>query len=237
MDKLGTTKLASDNSVRQNTNTMTDDELVKELSKLGSDMPESQAGQKTDAMTTPMSTPTPPAVAAPVIADKPDTWNRKDTKVDDNFSKIEQTSVPGSNPSDLDTNQDPLAVMAAKIASVIEPILQQATGVNKSAANRMYGSMKDTDVFHGVKTMLAKEAGLGNIFNKKNAMGVSAGLGVAGLGGVLGYMKGKDDGSEDNEEENQAIFNLGAEVGGRMVADNIMAQLSQVSGEEQNNGQ
>ena len=226
VNKLGINKTANVSPQGQ-PETLTDDQLAKELGKLAGDMPEDLAGQKMDDDKTPMSTPekTP---AAPVLENSMDGKPRWGTRTEDNLDSLTQTPAPLSNPGDLDTNQDPLARMAEKIACVIEPLLE---GVDSS--------MQDSAQW--LSRQITKEASpISGLFNvaKKNPGSTAAMLGTGlALGGGLGFFGGKRYERKKDDKEDSAIFDLGAQVGGQVAANEILSRLNAAADNENKGGE
>lgn len=215
VDKLGIKKTAADNT-QGNAPDLTNDQLAKELGKLAGDMPEELAGQKMHDEKTPMDNPeSPPADRK--LEQGMDSAYSPQKRIDDNLDNLSQTSAPLSDPSDLDTDQDPLARMAAKIACAIEPKLKEASDDLEQSAGRLSRQIaKQASPIKQVTEWATKHPA-------QSAAGLLAG--GAALGGGLGFFGGKKYERAKDAEEDTAIFNLGANIGGQMAANEILSQL------------
>jgi len=227
IDKLGISKTASE-ADSTNVEGISNAQLVKELGKLAGDMPEDLAGQKMHDEKTPMDTPEEPP-ASPVFENKADSAYRLQKRTDDNLDNLSQSSAPLSNPSDLDTDQDPLARMAAKIACAIEPILKSADQNLVDPAGRLCAQIDKTAAPAFVQTAQ-------KWVRANPEAATAAGLGAGSIiGGGLGFFGGKKHERKKDETEDAAIFQLGAQVGGQAVANRVMEHLqAAASGPEEN---
>ncbi len=221
LDKLGINKTANEGTRAAPIGELTNSELVKELGKLAGDMPEDLAGQKMHDEKTPLDSPE-AAPAAPTIENNKDDAYRLQQRTDDNLDSLSQTSAPLSNPSDLDTDQDPLARMAAKIACAIEPLLADADDKVQKTAGVIHSMLLKTSApsFQGVRDWIGKHP------EKAVAIGMAGGTAI---GGGLGFFGGKQHERKKDETEDGAILQLGAEIGGRMAANQIFQQLEEAA--------
>lgn len=198
-------------------------DLAAALGKMAGDMPEDVAGQDMHDEKTDLGS-VEQFPAKPEIENTQDGAYRLQKKQEDDLGKLEQSSAPLSDPSALDTNQDPLSLMAAKMAAAIEPrILQVDRSMAKQASllvDRMY---KTSAPF-----LQAARQWIGSHPEASTAIGLGGGLGI---GGGLGFFTGQKVERDKDKTEDQAILQLGAEIGGRMAANQIMEQL-QNAGQE-----
>jgi predicted phage tail protein len=227
IDKLGISKTASEASSAPAMG-ISNAQLAKELGKLAGDMPEDIAGQDMHDEKTPMDTPESPP-ASPKLENSQDSAYRLQQRTDDNLDNLSQSSAPLSNPSDLDTDQDPLARMAAKIACAIEPMLKGADSALNSPAERLCAQIDKT-----AAPALVQNARQWMQANPEIA--TASALGAGGLiGGGLGFFGGKHTERKKDETEDSAIFELGAQVGGQAVANQVIEHLqAAASGPDQN---
>lgn len=224
VDKLGINKTASEKDPRK-ADGLSNAQLADELGKLAGDMPEDLAGQDMHDEKIPLDNPE-PAPAAPTIENNQDSAYRLQKRTDDNLDNLSQTSAPLSNPSDLDTDQDPLARMAAKIACVVEPLLTQADAQLNGPAAQLNKSMQ--------KHASPLQSLLKTISANPGAATATA-LGAGGLiGGGLGFLGGKAYEKKKDEPEDAEIFSLGAQIGGQMVANQILEQLGGAAAQGEN---
>lgn len=215
LDSLGVNKISKTAGKLPIDEGMSNEELVAKLGMLADGMPEELAGQKMHDEKTPLDN-IEQSPASPVIENKKDQAYRLQTKTEDNLDSLAQTSAPLSNPSDLDTNQDPLARMAAKIACAIEEKLSSAdheklAGGAERLATSMGSKLVSTIKENPVKSVAATF------------------LGGTAIGGGLGFLAGhKDKKTElkDSNKTNEAhIFNLGAQIGGKMAEMRLIEQM------------
>ena len=213
--KLGIEKTAKTKAVKDPA-ALTNEQLASELGKMAGNMPEQIAGQEMHSKTDPMDNPE-NAPTGREYEKGMDGLYREDKQTEDNLDNLIQTSAPLSDPRTLDTNQDPLSRMADKIACVLEPILANADKSLAYPAMRLSESMAKTAKV-SVKTLwdVLKE--------NPGAAAVAAGGGAA-IGGGLGYFAGRQRGRKKDKSEEQAIFDLGAQVGGQIAAENILGKL------------
>lgn len=217
IDKLGISKTASE-ATSTSAEAISNAQLAKELGKLAGDMPEDLAGQTMHDEKTPMDAPEGPP-AAPKLVNSQDSAYRLQKRTDDNLDNLSQSSAPLSNPSDLDTDQDPLARMAAKIACAIEPMLKGADKGLIEPAKRLNAQINKTAAPALVQNMRQWIQG-----HPETAAATA--LGAGGLiGGGLGFFGGKKHERNKDETEDSAIFELGAQIGGQAVANQVMEHL------------